>query len=293
MQRVVEIADRAVHLALTRGFVAVKEDGAEVARIPVDDIACLLLTGRQASLSTAVLHALMERNIPVVVTGENYHPSGLLLPLTGHCASKQRLDWQIAATEPFRKRLWQQIVRSKIIHQAVVLHNHTGNDHGLAAMAEQVGSGDPQNRESQAARIYWVALFGANFRRHADDAVNAALNYGYAVVRACVARHLVACGLHPALGLHHHNIENPFCLADDMLEPFRPCVDNLVFSLREGLTALAPPVKKELAGLLNHDLRVDGQTSIVANAVLTCCQSLAKALETGEPVLMLPQFGEN
>lgn len=160
MQRVIEIADRAVHLALSRGFMIVKEEGEEIARIPLDDIACLLLAGQQASLSAAVLHAMMDRNVPVVVVGKNYHPSGLLLPTVGHHACKQRLDWQIAASEPFKKRLWQQIVQSKIAHQAVVLQRRTTENYGLAAMAKQVGSGDPENREAQASRIYWQKLFG-------------------------------------------------------------------------------------------------------------------------------------
>lgn len=294
MQRVIEIADRAVHLALSRGFMVVKEGGDEVARIPLDDIVCLLLTGQQASLSTAVLHAMMERNISVVIVGHNYHPSGILLPTAGHFASKQRLDWQIEATEPFKKRIWQQIVQAKIRHQAEVLLRHTGGHHGLAPMSARVGSGDSQNREAQASRIYWPKLFGVKFRRHADDAVNAALNYGYAVVRACVARQIVACGLHPALGVHHDNIENPFCLADDIIEPFRPFVDDLVFGLNcDGLFELTPQIKKELAAILTLDVMVEYQTSILSNAVLTCCQSLARAFETKEPQIILPQFAEN
>lgn len=294
MQRVIEIADRAVHLALSRGFIIVKEESEEIARIPLDDIACLLLTGQQASLSAAVLHAMMDRNVPVVIIGKNYHPSGLLLPTVGHHACKQRLDWQIAATEPFKKRLWQHIVQAKITHQSAVLQRKTGEHHGLAAMARQVNSGDPENREAQASRIYWQKLFGSDFRRHADDAPNAALNYGYAVVRACVARHLVACGLHPALGLHHDNIENPFCLADDVIEPFRPFVDALVFDLtREPFSELTPAIKKDMAAILTHDVEVDGQTSILSNAILTCCQSLARAFESKSPQITLPQFGEN
>lgn len=293
MQRVVEIADRAVHLALMRGFIVVKESSEEIARIPLDDMACVLLTGRQSSLSTAVLHAMMEHNIPVVIVGANFHPSGLLLPTVGHFATKQRLDWQIAATEPFKKRVWQQIVQVKIKHQATVLQRYTGEDHGLAAMATRIESGDPQNREAQAARVYWQKLFGSDFRRHADDAVNAALNYGYAVIRACVARHLVACGLLPALGIHHDNLENPFCLADDVVEPFRPCVDDLVCKLRrDGLSELTPQIKKELASILTLDVIVAGQTSILANAILTCCQSLARAFEAKEPQITLPRFGE-
>ena len=294
MQRVVEIAERAVHVALSRGFAVLKEGGEEVARIPLDDISCLLLTGQHASLSAAVMHALMERNIPMVIVGRNYHPSGLLLPTVGHFASKQRLDRQIAATEPFKKRIWQQIIQAKISHQAGVLQVFIGENFGLFAMSGQVGSGDPQNREAQASRIYWQKLFTDKFRRHADDAVNAALNYGYAVVRACVARHIVACGLHPALGIHHDNIENPFCLADDLIEPFRPYVDAVVFELnRDGFSELTPAIKKELAHLLNRDVIIEGQTSILSNAVLGCCQSLARAFESKEPEIILPRFDKN
>lgn len=294
MQRVVEISDRAVHLALLRGFVVLREGGEEIARLPLDDLACLVLSGRQASLSAAVMHALMERGIPVIVTGANYHPSGIMLPVVGHYACKQRLDWQIAATEPFKKRLWQCLVKAKITHQAIVLHRRVGNDHGLAAMVAQVGSGDPQNRESQAARLYWPRLLGADFRRHADDTVNAALNYGYAILRACVARNLVACGLQPALGIHHDNQENPFCLADDILEPFRPYVDDLIFELANTRPeSLSPDIKKDLAGLLAKPVTISNESSILSNAILTCCQSLARAFESKEPAVILPQFDEN
>jgi CRISPR-associated protein Cas1 len=163
---------------------------------------------------------------------------------------------------------------------------------GLTAMAEMVASGDPQNREAQASRVYWQKLFGADFRRHAEDGVNAALNYGYAVVRACVARQLVACGLTPALGLHHDNMENPFCLADDIIEPFRPFVDDLVFNLgRGGISELTPQIKKDLAAILTIDVSVEDQTSILSNAILTCSQSLVRAFETKEPRITLPRFG--
>lgn len=294
MRRVIEIADRAIHLAISRGFMIVKESCEEVARIPLDDIACLLLTGQQASLSVAVLHAMMDHNVPIVVVGKNYQPSGLLLPTVGHHACKQRLDWQIAATEPFKKRIWQQIVQAKIAHQAVVLERHVHDNCGLSALSRLVGSGDPENREAQASRIYWQKLFGSEFRRHADDVINAALNYGYAVVRACVARSLVACGLHPALGLHHDNIENPFCLADDIIEPFRPLVDDVVLDIsRKDFTELTPSVKKDLAAVLTRDIEIEGQTSILSNAVLTSCQSLARAFEAKTPQIILPRFGEN
>lgn len=292
MQRVLEIADRPMFLSLERGFVILREQGEEVARVPLDDLSCLLLTGRQSVLSAAVMAAMMERGIPVVITGGNYHPCGIMLPMVGHHAHKSRLDNQIAASEPFKKRVWQMIVMAKIANQAAVLRQYNDNDGGLSALANLVGSGDPQNVEARAARAYWTLLFGADFRRRADDTINAALNYGYAVLRACVARHLVACGLHPALGLHHDNKENPFCLADDVLEPFRPFVDQKVRELHdtEGLESITPQIKRELAILLNRDVQQGGETTTVATSILSACQSLAAALESRCPAIVLPRL---
>ena len=292
MHRVVEISDRPVHLSLLRGFCLVKENGEEQARLPLDDMDCLMLTGQTASLTTALLHALMERKIPVAVCGANYHPSGLLLPVIGHGLQKRMLRLQIEATEPFRKRLWQTVVMVKINHQAQVLEDCGISGLELRSMADRVRSGDPDNIEARAAREYWKLLFGKDFRRHADDGINAALNYGYAVLRAQVARSLVSSGLNPALGIHHENDENPFCLADDMIEPFRPLVDSEVVGLLKGgnIEALTPAHKQALIGILNQDVVIEEETSTVANAILRSCQSLARAFENNNPIIVLPRF---
>lgn len=292
MHRVIEISDRPVHLSLLRGFCVVKENGEEQARLPLDDMDCLMLTGQTASLTTALLHALMERKIPVAVCGANYHPSGLLLPVIGHGLQKRMLRLQIEATEPFRKRIWQTITMAKVNHQAKVLEDCGTSGLELRSMADRVRSGDPDNIEARAAREYWKLLFDKDFRRHADDGINAALNYGYAVLRAQVARSLVSSGLNPALGLHHENDENPFCLADDIIEPFRPLVDSEVVGLlKDGkIEALIPAHKQALIGVLNQDVKMEGETSTVANAILRSCQSLARAFENSQPVIILPRF---
>lgn len=292
MHRVVEIADRPVHLSLLRGFCIVKENGEEQVRLPLDDMDCLMLTGQTASLTTALLHALMERKIPVAVCGANYHPSGLLLPIVGHGLQKRMLRLQIESTEPFRKRLWQKIIIAKVNHQAQVLEECGTSGLELRSMADRVRSGDPDNIEARAAREYWKLLFGKDFRRHADDGTNAALNYGYAVLRAQVSRSLVSSGLNPALGIHHENDENPFCLSDDIIEPFRPLVDSVVVGLlRHGkIEALTPTHKQDLISVLNQDVAMEDKTSTVANVILRSCQSLARAFESREPVILLPHF---
>ncbi len=291
MERVVEISDRPVFVSLHRGFLKVREKEDEIGSVPLADIGVVIVTGTMASLSSAVMAALMEQGTPVVICGPNYHPTGMMLPVVGHFQQTKMLKKQIDASEPFKKRLWQKIVQTKVLHQAKVLADFGKDAAGLRAMADRVRSGDPNNMEARAAREYWPLLLGADFRRQGDDPINGALNYGYAVIRAHVARSLVACGLQPALGIHHDNAENPFCLADDMIEIYRPCIDRAVFGLKsEGFEALDPEAKRRLIGVLNRDIAVAGETSTVANAILRTCQSLTRAFETREPDIIFPDF---
>jgi hypothetical protein len=173
-----------------------------------------------------------------IVSNEKHLPAAMLLPLSTHSTQTERFARQAAVSLPTRKRAWQQIVQAKLRAQARLLEETTGADQGLHVMAGRVRSGDPDNLEAQAARVYWPALFGKEasgeaFRRDPEgEGINVHLNYGYAVLRAIVARALCASGLHPSLGVHHHNRYDTFCLADDLMEPFRPLVDRVVAGLR-------------------------------------------------------------
>lgn len=289
--RIVEIADRGQYISMHRGFMVVNKEQGERGRVPLDDIAVLLLTSPGNTLSTNLVNALLEQNAMIVFCGNNFQPSGLVWPTTTHHLSNQRLQVQIAASKPLKKRLWQTLVRLKIRHQAEVLKKFGIEDDSLNTLVNRVGSGDPQNCEAQAARRYWPRLFGQEFRRDPQqEGINSLLNYGYAVARSATARAIAVSGLHPSLGIHHHNQGNPFCLADDLMEPFRPLVDWKVKLLVErGEQTVTPDVKKHLAGILNIDLSTSAGISPLTNTLIRLAQSLVKTFENGKDRLELPR----
>jgi CRISPR-associated protein Cas1 len=198
---------------------------------------------------------------------------------------------QLAASQPLRKRLWQALVRAKISQQEHALAFYGMPSAGLAGLARRVRSGDPDNVEAQAARRYWPLLFGPEFRRHRFGPMpNPFLNYGYTVLRAAVARAVVAAGLHPSLGIHHHNRANAMCLADDLMEPFRPLVDCVVVRLvQAGHDEVNPETKRALAAVLALDMATERGTTPLETCLERAAQSLARAYETGEPALVLPE----
>lgn len=290
IHRVVELQEPGLHAHLDRGFMVVEKAREERGRVPLDDIAVLLCTGPGDSLSTNLLAALADRSICTVICGDNYHPKAIVLPYDSHHLHRQRLEAQLAASEPLKKRLWQQIVRAKIAGQAASLRRCTSPDPTLDVLISRVASGDPDNIEAQAARRYWSALFGESFTRdQARPGLNALLNYGYAILRAATARAVVAAGLYPALGLHHRSMENAFVLADDLMEPFRPLIDAHVFDhWRAHGAEVNTAAKQTLARLLVADLATPEGYTILANALHTAAQFLARSLLDGYPALELP-----
>lgn len=224
--RIVEIAGDSRYLSLDRGFLVVSHRSDEVGRTPIDDIAGLIGNAHGLSYSNNLLVALAERGIPFVLCGAHHRPVGMLWPVDGHHRQAARMDAQLRASLPLKKRLWKQIVQAKIGMQAAALGLYGGPEPPLRRMAAKVRAGDPSNVEGQAARTYWPLMMGASFRRNPDsEDINALLNYGYTVLRSTVARHLMAAGLHPGVPLHHANEGNPMRLVDDVMEPFRPLVD--------------------------------------------------------------------
>ncbi len=231
IKRIVEISNPA-RLTLKNQQMVVEREGFETITVPIEDLGILILDHLQISHTQGLLTACSENNVAVLICDKKHLPSAIFLPLDGNSLHSKTIAQQIQITEPIRKRLWQAIIQAKIREQAKVLLNTIGDSHPLPALASRVKSGDPENIEAQAARIYWQKLFGDDFRRNPDAAdINSLLNYGYAIMRAAVARAIVSTGLHPSLGLHHHNQYNSFCLADDLLEPLRPAVDTKVYGL--------------------------------------------------------------
>lgn len=256
-QHIVEIASDAVHLSAHRGFMKIEQGGAEIGRVPFADIAAVIVRGHGASVSINLCTRLSEAGAPMVLCGANQSPASLLWPVQGHYEQGRRMEAQAALPRPARKRLWQALITAKISAQAAVLAVTTGADMRLERMAKEVLSGDSANMEAQAARRYWPMLMGRDFQRdRAAAGVNAALNYGYTVLRAGAARSIIAAGLHPSLSIHHESRGDALRLADDLMEPFRAYVDWMVWQLAEEgpLTELLSEDKRHLACVLTLDL---------------------------------------
>lgn len=292
MDRIVDIATDKVHLSAHRGLLIVKLDHDEIGRVALDDIAAVIVHAHGVTWTTSLIVKLAERGAMMVLCGANHAPVAMMIPVEGHHAQNARFRAQWDAPLPFRKRAWQAVVQAKIRNQGSLL-NALGREEGYALllMAERVKSGDAANSEAQAARRYWPALLGADFRRERDaDGANALLNYGYTVMRATVARSVIAAGLHPTIGLHHANRLNAFALADDLVEPFRPLVDAAVHQMvEEGANELDGVAKVRLASLLSADLDLQGTTTPVSVSMQRLAQSLAASFERGRVELALFQ----
>ncbi len=277
--RIVEVADDKRHLFASRGFMVVQDtegERKELGQVPLDDIAAVIANAHGLSYTNNLLVALAERGAPFVLCAANHNAIGMLWPIDGNFQQAKRFDAQIAATLPTHKRLWAEVVRSKLQQQAAALEAAGAPVAPLAALTKKVRSGDPDNIEAQGARRYWGLLFGDDFRRDQNaNGINAMLNYGYTVLRAAMARAVIAAGLHPTLGLHHANESNPMRLVDDLMEPFRPIVDLHVWQLlRLGEASITPETKRSLVRTLYDDM----QTHSGATPVTVCMQRLAVSL---------------
>ncbi|HHT9126825.1 MAG TPA: type II CRISPR-associated endonuclease Cas1 [Candidatus Brocadiia bacterium] len=231
IKRTIEISNPA-RLSLKNQQMVVEREGFEPETVPIEDMGVLILNHPAISYTQGLLIACSENNVAMILCDRKHLPCAIVLPLESNNLHTRTIAEQIKITEPTRKRLWQVIIQAKIRAQAQVLQLATGDNRPLPAYAKKVRSGDPENIEAQAAYIYWLKLFGHTFRRDPNGSgINSLLNYGYAVMRSAVARAIVSTGLHPSLGLHHHNQYNSFCLADDLIEPLRPVVDLKVYML--------------------------------------------------------------
>jgi CRISP-associated protein Cas1 len=295
IKRTIEISQQPFHLSVELDQLRLLRptpDGELVASIPCEDVGFVVVDHAQATYSHAALARLIEFGAAVIICGPKHLPAGMLLPLATHPEVVSRLHEQIALRKPLRKRLWQQIVVAKVRAQAANLDESQYARHQLLALVRTVKSGDPTNVEAQAAKIYWAYWQGETpFHREPtdDDGLNSMLNYGYALVRAAVARALVSAGLHPALGLHHHHRGNVFCLADDFLEPLRPLVERVVRRLhRAGHMELNPAAKRGLLMLLTTTVCVADQTGPLMVGLHRMVASLVRCLQGEEDRLQLP-----
>jgi CRISPR-associated protein Cas1 len=288
--RVVEIAEDGRFLSAERGFMTVSAEGRELGRVPLDDIAVLLVNAHGVTYTNNLIRELAQRAAAVVLCGPNHTPFAWLWPLVGHHAQAARMRAQIDAGRPLCKRLWQTLVQAKIEQQGAALAALGRPAGGFRLLAREVRSGDPDNLEAQAARRYWPLVFGPDFRRDRSlPGVNGLLNYGYTVLRSATARAVVSAGLHPSIGIHHRNRTDDMVLVDDLMEPFRPVVDIVVARLVEqGRAEIAPDVKRDLAAVSSFDMRTQAGTTPLAGCLERLASSLGHAFETGEARLDLP-----
>ncbi len=291
--RVVEIATDGRHVALDRGFLTVAEKGSEVARVPLDDIAAVVANAHGLTYSNNLLVTLSMRGVAVVLCGPNHRPAALVWPVDGHYMQAGRMSDQAAASVPLKKRLWQQIIRAKILAQGATLASIGAESGGFRLLARKVRPGDPDNVEAEAARRYWPLLFGQQFRSDTGGGgLNGLLNYGYGILRAAAARAVMAAGLHPSLGLMHSNRGNALVLVDDLMEPFRPLADREVHRLRgEGIVEVTSEAKATLARIMVLDLPTEEGLSPLMTCLDRLAGSLAKAYAGESDRLTLPEPG--
>lgn len=251
--------------------------------IPIEDIGVVVLDNRRITITSGVLEALLENNAAVITCDQRSMPVGLLLPLCGNTTQNERFRDQLDASVPLKKQLWQQTVRQKIQNQAYVLAQVTGKEEkAMNVWADNVHSGDPDNIEARAAAYYWRYLFSdipTFVRGKEGEPPNNLLNYGYAILRAVIARALVGSGLLPTLGIHHHNRYNAYCLADDIMEPYRPYVDQLVIEIIrkvDNYALLTKEIKMELLGIPMLDVVIAGKRSPLMIAAQQTTASLYK-----------------
>ena len=251
--------------------------------VPIEDIGVVVLDHKRITITQGALAALLDNNVAVITCDEQRMPSGLMLPLSGNTTQSERFRHQIDASLPLKKQLWQQTIQYKILNQRAVLKSSRRlKCSNMEVWAKEVKSGDTENLEGRAAAYYWQNLFGEidGFRRNRDGVPpNNLLNYGYAILRAVVARALVGSGMIPTLGIHHHNRYNAYCLADDIMEPYRPYVDKLVVEMVDSgmdISKLTTDIKSKLLSIPVLDVVINGKRNPLMIGVGITTASLYK-----------------
>jgi len=295
IKRIVEISQAKTYLSVRYGQLVLKRSGEQVSSIPCEDIGVLLVDHQGVTYTHSVFTELLDRGAAVVLCGGNHHPSGMLLPIESNSVQTERFREQIEAKEPVKKRLWKQIVKAKIKHQAKVAGKDSDVYKALMILRDRVRSGDPDNIEAQASRKFWpVYLQDAAFHRDINGAPpNNMLNYGYTVMRAAVARALCSAGLLPSLGIHHRNRYNAFCLADDLLEPFRGFVEARVRDIyfdTGAIDELEQATKAKLLEVLYKEVNIGGFKGPLMVGLHRTMASLQRCFAGEQKYIDLPEI---
>lgn len=270
----------------------------ETKSVPIEDVGVVILDSPQITITHVLLNKLLANNTAIITTDERHMPSGLLYPLETNSLQSERFAVQLTASAPLKKQLWQQTVQAKIQNQALLLKSIGVDTEPMLYWARSVKSGDPDNYEGRAAAFYWKSLFDGYTndvftRGRYDEEPNNLLNYGYAILRAVIARSLVASGLLPTLGIHHHNRYNAFCLADDIMEPYRPFVDRVVLDIvKEGIdcSELTKEIKSKLLFIPALDVVIDDKSSPLMIATQRTTASLYDCFDGTSRKVLYPVF---
>ncbi|MDR0871161.1 MAG: type II CRISPR-associated endonuclease Cas1 [Planctomycetaceae bacterium] len=300
--RILDFSSSPYRLHIRYEQLVIEPENGSKQTVPLEEIAVVLVSHRKISFTQAVLEGIAEHGGILIACNHKSLPVGVYTPLAAHCEPAQRIQMQITTSEPLLKKAWKQIVQTKIRNQGTLLNKLHGSDYGLSGWSKRVRSGDPHNVEAYAAKRYWKHLFyerdsvNPAFRRDrtGDDFRNLALNYGYGVLRAAVARAVCAVGFHPAIGLHHHNKYNAYCLADDLMEPFRPAVDEAVYMLTPAACGgeLTSEIKQQLLAPLLGRFRVNGELETLFDASTQLAESLVNFFDKRCKKLRLPDSCE-
>ena len=268
----------------------------EMITLPIEDIGVLILDHQQITITQAVIAKLLENNVAFITCDNRHHPTGLMLNLDGHTLQSQKFQAQLEASVPLKKQLWQQTVSAKIDNQATMLESINIGAKNLRNWAMEVKSGDSEHHEATAAAFYWKNIFPIfpSFKREREGIPpNNLLNYGYAILRAVVARNIVASGLLPTFGIFHKNQYNAYCLADDIMEPYRPFVDKTVWDIvrmNGSFLEITPGMKKQLLNIPAMDVMINEEKSPLMVAVQKTTASLAKCFEGKQRKILYPEF---
>jgi CRISPR-associated protein Cas1 len=274
--------------------VELKDENRTTKTIPIEDLGVVILEHPQITLTSNLLEQMLDNKVAVITCNSKYMPSGMFLPFESNSEQTERIRTQLEASVPLKKQLWQQTIKQKIGNQASVLEKLGINAARLRNLKDDVLSGDTSNCEGQAASRYWSLIFGGYFVRSRDpQSPNAQLNYGYAILRSVVARALTASGMLPTSGIFHRNKYNAFCLADDIMEPYRPYIDWIVLQLPdlgESTEGLTREHKIELLKIPQLDVEINGVTRPLFHAVSTTTASLYKCFAGEQRKIVYPDF---
>lgn len=289
--RIIEISSSGYYLHMKYNQMIIKQNGKEISSIPIEDISVVILDNLQCVLSTALISKLLSNDIPIISVNEKHSPIGLSLPIfSGNTLQSQRYIEQSKMSIPLKKNLWKRVITKKILNQGKLLLKLHSSDFGLIAISRKVNSGDTNNLEAYAARIYWKHLFN-NFKRERElSDQNMFLNYGYAVLRALISKYLCASGLHPSFSIKHHNKYNNFCLSDDIMEPYRPYIDECVYKITKNKTLdeIKNPEKREILKIFLNQTEFNGEHISIQKSIEYTCKSFLKSIMNKSNLLEYP-----